>query len=155
MVSGEVSNQCWKKGLSLLTQPRMETQWPSFGEKQKKNPELYLALKISRDLALTDQAITFTPSCHTLSSYWPLTLLHISHKRQVFSLTKKAKRFIKNISKYHGSHFCLQLLQLLAFKKMRKKKKKTGLHSVCLWSSMAEKTFWMPFPLPQHESDQC
>lgn len=68
-VSGEVNNQCWKKGLSLLTQPRMETQWPSFGEKQKKNPELYLALKISRDLALTDQAITLTLSCLTLSSH--------------------------------------------------------------------------------------
>jgi len=107
MVSGEVNNQCWKKGLSLLTQPRMETQWPSFGEKQKKNPELYLALKISRDLALADQAITFTPSCLTLSSHWPLTLLHTSPKRQDFSLMKKAKCFIKNILKDHRSFFCL------------------------------------------------
>lgn len=80
MVSGEVNNQCWKKGLSLLTQPRMETQWPSFGKKQKKNPELYLALKISGDLALTDQAITFAPSCLTLFSHQPLTLPYISPK---------------------------------------------------------------------------
>lgn len=143
MVSGEVNNQCWKKGLSLLTQPRMETQWPSLGKKQKKNPELYLALKISRDLPLSDQAITFTPSYLKLSSHWTLTLFHISQKILVFSLTKKEKCFATNILKDRTPHFCLELVQLLAFKKLRRKN--VGLHNVRLWSSAAEKAFWMPF----------